>query len=109
MSQVEEPLAADRKLRDEARLVMNNRYARLKTGLAAKGLGERAAEAVKGKAKAVVKETVEVANDSRGIIAVTVTALACWTWRKPILAELGKLPPQLRDIRDKLITRFSKE
>ncbi len=109
MSQSNDPLAAERRRRDEALANVTKRFTRLKTGLAEKGVGERVADEAKGKAKALVKEAAEVANDSRGIIAATIGALAIWTWRKPIIAELGKLSPLLGDIWDKVITRFSKE
>jgi len=97
MSDPAEQFRADRDNRHAARGVFDAGVAQVKDDLAARGIGGRIADTAGDEAKAALGEAIEVAKDSKGIIAGTVAALALWTFRAPLLAAAqglwGRLAP----------------
>jgi hypothetical protein len=96
-------------LRNEARAVLTARYARLKRGLNARGVGERVKDQAMIKAQEVAIEAVEVANDSRGVVVATAALLVGWMLRKPIAEKAKALWPELVTNLQHLSRKFSKE
>ncbi len=108
MSDPAERFAANRELRDQALGVLTERYGRLKSGLADKGVGERLADHAKVKAGAAAKEALEIASDSRGVIAATLLALLAWYFRKPLITLASKQLPRVQNIWDNVMAGFDK-
>lgn len=84
MSKAEEQLAEHRGLRGSARGLFDTRLAQVKADLTARSIGGR----VKAKAQSEVFKTldtgIDVAKDSKGIIAATAGALLVWVFRAPL-------------------------
>ena len=97
MSKPDLGFETDRDTRAAALSVLTERYGRLRGALAERGPGARAADHAKGKARAAAREALDVANNSRGIIAGTAALLALWFCRKPIMAQAARHWPGLRD------------
>jgi len=86
MNEAESRLAEDRANRKAARRLFDSRLTQVKADLAARGVpGRIKAKATDEVAKAI-EQGVEVAKESKGIIAGTVAALALWLFREPVLA-----------------------
>lgn len=85
MNKGEEQLAQHRDLRGLARGLFDTRLAQVKADLAARSIGGR----VKAKAQSEVFKTLDtgldVAKESKGIIAATAGALLVWVFRAPLL------------------------
>ncbi|MBN8483496.1 MAG: hypothetical protein J0L50_01845 [Sphingomonadales bacterium] len=85
MSDAESRLAEDRRNRQAARGLFDTRLGRVKADLAARPVPERVkAKAVDEAAKAIDKG-LEIAGQSKGVIAATIGALALWAFRKPLV------------------------
>lgn len=85
MSDAESRLAEDRRNRQAARGLFDTRLGRVKADLAARPVPERVkAKAVDEAAKAIDKG-LEIAGQSKGVIAATIGALALWTFRKQLV------------------------
>lgn len=102
MTKGEDRLAQDRSLRGSARGLFDNRLAQVKADLAARGVGGR----IKAKAKAetfkALDTGVDIASESKGIIAATVGALLIWAFRKPLIQAARELiaPSPVQDADD---------
>ncbi|MFM5908519.1 MAG: hypothetical protein ACKOPO_13195 [Novosphingobium sp.] len=84
MSDADDKLQADRAHREAARQQVVERFTALKGALADKGIGRRIGERAVGKARSAADNAVEIAVESKGIIAGTAGLLALWFFRKPI-------------------------
>lgn len=84
MSIEADPVAIARAERDAALTSVTDSYDRLRGGLADKGIGKRVAEEAANKAKSSAKEVIDIAVENKGVVAVTVGALAIWFARKPL-------------------------
>lgn len=85
MNDAECRLAEDRRNRNAARGLFDTRLGRVKADLAARPVPERVkAKAVDEAAKAIDKG-LEIAGQSKGVIAATLGALALWAFRKPLV------------------------
>lgn len=86
MTEAERRLAADRATRNAARGVFDAELAQVKADLAARSIPGR----VKDKADREVREAIatglDVASESKGIIAGVLAALALWFFRAPLIA-----------------------
>ncbi len=91
MSQAEDRLRMDRENRNAAKSVFVARLGQVKSDLSARGVGARIVDKAKGDARAALDETVEVARDSKGIIAATAGALAFWFLRDKLQAWVSPL------------------
>ena len=84
MSKAEERLAEHRGLRGLARGLFDSRLAQVRADLTARSIGGR----VKAKAQSEVFKALDtgldVAKDSKGIIAATAGALLVWAFRAPL-------------------------
>ncbi len=89
MTDLRQRMTEDRHLRDSAKALVKADIAHLKSELAAKGIGERAMDRVKGGAADVYDEAVEVAGNNKGVLAALVSAILIWFARNPILSSLG--------------------
>ena len=85
---LERQLREDRAIRDDALALVKADVAHLKADYSEKGIGERAADKLKGGANDIYGEAVEVAADHRGLVAAAVAAVFLWMVRHPILAFL---------------------
>lgn len=101
MSEIETRLAEDRRNRNAARGLFDTRLGRVKADLAARPVPERIkAKAVDEAAKALDKG-LDIAGQSKGVIAATIGALALWAFRKPLITAaqdwFGQGPVQDQD------------
>ena len=79
-------LAEARAARDAARATFDDQFARLRGDPEADSVGGRIAGRLGDDARAAFHQTLDVASESKGIIAGTIAALALWLLRGPILA-----------------------
>ncbi len=86
----------DRANRRAARAVVEAEVAQVKADLAARGIGGRIADTATRQVRAVAGDAVEIARDSKGVIAGTIGALALWFWRKPLIDGSKRLYSRLR-------------
>lgn len=111
MSDPAERFREDRDNRLAARAVFDAGVSQVKGDLAARGIGGRIADKAGDEAKAALGEAIEVAKDSKGIIAGTVAALALWTFRAPLLSLArdlwGKAKPA--DVQDEAASEAADE
>ncbi len=101
MSDAETRLGEDRRNREAARSLFQARLGRVKADLEARPVPERVkAKAVDEAAKAIDKG-LEIAGQSKGVIAATLGALALWAFRKPLVQAaqdwFGQGPVQDQD------------
>lgn len=97
----DDPLSTDRQARDSALARLTGHYDRLRTGLRERPVGQRVVEEAMGKARQAGKEALEIANDSKGVIAATAGALAIWAFRKPLSRAVQGLWPRIKAWRGK--------
>lgn len=79
-------LAQTREVRDRARAAFDAQLQQVKDDLAARGVGGRIADRVGQEALMALDHTLEIAGESKGVIAGTLAALALWLLRNPIIA-----------------------
>lgn len=72
--------------RDAARAAFHTRLEQVKTDLAARGVGGRVADRIGEEAVDALDYTMDIARDSKGIIAGTLAAIMLWLFRNPIIA-----------------------
>lgn len=84
-------LAAQRAARLLARADFTRQLAQAKVDLAPTALKRRVIAEAQRTSLSVAQQAIEIANDSRGIVAATAGVLALWLARKPIMANAGKL------------------
>lgn len=86
MSQALRQLDAARDVRDAARARFDERLKRVRGDIDARGVGGRIADKLGEDAREALDEALDIAGESKGIIAGTVAALALWFLRNPITA-----------------------
>lgn len=91
MNKAERQLDDARDLRDSARARFDARLAIVREDVAARGLGGRIADKAAEEARDALDEAIDIAKESKGIIAGTVAALALWFLRHPIIAWAEEL------------------
>ncbi|MEO6717826.1 MAG: hypothetical protein ABIM50_11345 [Novosphingobium sp.] len=79
-------LAKARAARDWAKAEFDASLAQLRSDLEEQSIGARVKEKLRDDAYDAYHEALEVANESKGIIAGTIAALALWFLRHPIIA-----------------------
>lgn len=85
MSEAEQRLAADRANRSAARDLFDQRLARVKQDLAARSVPARAGARAREEVFQILDNGIDVARDSKGIIAATAGAVTLWLLRRPLL------------------------
>ena len=96
MSKPDTTLAEKRAARTRARAEFQRRVGIAKVDLAPAVLKRRAMDEAQRKALSVAHQAMDIANDSRGVVAATVAALMLWLTRKPILAGAGRLSQRVQ-------------
>jgi hypothetical protein len=86
MSKAEQQLTQARAARDEARAAFDTQLAQLRGDPEEQTIGGRIAQRITDDATTVLHQALDVASESKGIIAGTVAALALWFLRHPIIA-----------------------
>lgn len=84
-------LAHDRALRDAARKLFLARIEALRADLRERGLGRRAAAAIATETREAIDEAIDIAFDSKGVVAATIAALMLWLFRNPIVSMVQSL------------------
>lgn len=84
-------VAQARAVRDNARAAFNARLEQVKFDLSARSIGERVAGKIGEEAFDALDYTLDVARDSKGIIAGTLAAVVLWLFRNPIIAWVERL------------------
>lgn len=82
----ETPLDDLRAARNAAKAALDARLTGLRGEIAERGVGGRIADAAKDEAAAVLAQGLDIARESKGIIAGTAAALALWFLRNPLIA-----------------------
>ena len=80
------PLDDLRTARNTAKGAFDARLATLRGEIAERGVAGRIADAAKDEAAAALAQGLDIARESKGIIAGTAAALALWFLRNPIIA-----------------------
>lgn len=80
---------AARNARDTAKARLSRRFSSLKGEYEEKGIGSRVGDQIAGKAKDAAQGAVEMARESKGVLAGVAGLLGLWFARRP-LAGLGR-------------------
>lgn len=91
MSKPDRQLSDQRAERNRARAEFTRRLGLARTDLAPAVLKRRAVAEAQRTTISVAQQAIEIANDSRGVVAATIGALLLWVARKPIIARAGPL------------------
>jgi hypothetical protein len=91
MADLEARILEDRALRNAARGVFDAGVGTVKADLAARSIGGRMADQATGQLRDVAGQAIDVAKESKGIIAGTFAALGLWKFREPLLAAAHRL------------------
>lgn len=99
MSMAEDQLAKDRGLRGSARGLFDTRLAQVKADLAARSIGGRVKAKAQDEAFKALDTGIDVAKESKGIIAATAGALLLWLFRVPLVGLIRDLfaPASVQD------------
>ena len=85
MSKAEDRLAQDRGQRGSARGLFDTRLAQVKADLAARSIGGRVKAKAQGEVFKALDSGIEIAKESKGIIAASTGAVLLWLFRAPLL------------------------
>ncbi len=94
MSDPAAQLAEDRALRNEARAQFCANLEQIKGDLEARSIGGRVADKAGKEARAALLQGLDIAKESKGIIAGILAALLLWFFRAPIIAAVQNLITQ---------------
>ncbi len=81
-------LSQARAARDAARAAFDARLAQVRADVDARGVGGRIVGKIGADARDTLLEAVDVARESKGVVAGTAAALALWFLRHPIITWL---------------------
>jgi hypothetical protein len=85
MSEAEQRLATDRRNRNAARGLFDQRLARVKADLSARSIPARAKDRVQEQVFTALDQGIDVAKESKGIIAAVAAAVTLWFFRNPLI------------------------
>lgn len=85
MNEAEQRLAEDRGNRRAARGLFDRRLAQVKADLSAHSIPGRIKHGAQEKAFDTLDRGIDIAKESKGIIAATAGALLLWAFRRPLL------------------------
>jgi hypothetical protein len=86
MNRPEQQLEVLRMARDAARGAFDARFEQVRSDLEARGVGGRIVDKLGEDARDALGQALDVARESKGVVAGTVAALALWLLRHPIVA-----------------------
>ncbi|HEX4846944.1 MAG TPA: hypothetical protein VFV30_02275 [Novosphingobium sp.] len=85
MNEAESRLAEDRQTRRSARGLFDTRLAQVKADLAARGVPARIKAKAQDETFKAIDKGIDIAKESKGVIAATAGALLVWAFRAPLL------------------------
>jgi len=85
VSDAEQRLVADRGNRNSARGLFDQRLSRVKADLSARSVPTRVKDRVQEQVFTALDYGIDVAKESKGIIAATSGAIALWFFRQPLI------------------------
>lgn len=91
MSDAEQRLAKDRENRGAARGLFDTRLAQVKSDLSARGIGGRIKAQAQEKVFGALDQGIDLARESKGIIAATAGLIALWLLRAPLIGKVKEL------------------
>lgn len=98
MNEAERRLAEDRALRQSAKGLFDTRLGQVRADLSARSVPARVKAKAQDQAFDALDKGIDIAKESKGVIAATVGALALWAFRKPLLKAIdgwfGQAPVQ---------------
>lgn len=98
MNEAESRLAEDRRNRSAARGLFDVRLGRVKADLAARPVPARIKRKAQDETLKAIDKGLDIASQSKGVVAATIGALALWVLRKPLISVtkrwLGQGPVQ---------------
>jgi hypothetical protein len=97
MANLADDVFASRRVRNAARDAFDSRRSRIRQDLDARGVGGRIADKLGADAVSAYEEAVAIAEQNKGIVAGTITALVVWFLRNPLLALLDSLGSERTD------------
>ncbi|MFM5948679.1 MAG: hypothetical protein ACKOPM_05520 [Novosphingobium sp.] len=89
MNDAESRLSADRSTRQAARGLFDTRLARVKADLAARPVPQRIKAKAQDEVFRAADLAIDVAKESKGIIAASAGAIALWIFREPLVRTLS--------------------
>lgn len=90
MSALLSEMERSRKARDLAKGSFDVGVLRVKSDLAARGVGGRIADKASSTATETLATAIEVADNNRAVVAGTIAALGLWFMRRPIIGMVGR-------------------
>lgn len=97
MSKAALQLVEARAARNAAKAVFDARTAQVKGDVEARGIGGRVADRLGEEARKGVDQAIEVAGESKLLVAAITGALAAWLLRHPIVAWIEQRLEELQD------------
>lgn len=91
MKALAQRIREDRANRSAARGLFDANLQQVRADLEARGVGGRIADKAKSEVTEAMAQGLEIAAESKGVIAGTVAALALWFFRAPLIAALQGL------------------
>ena len=85
MTDTEQRFIADRDNRNEARGLFDQRLARVKADLSARSVSERVKDRVQEEVFTALDQGIDIAKESKGIIAAVTGAVGLWFFRQPLI------------------------
>lgn len=100
MTEAERRLAEDRATRHAAQSNLKSGVAQVKRDLSARSVPGRVVDTIKGRTTEVLADGIEIAAESKGIVAAVAGGIGLWLFRDRIARMLGfgqKAPVQTDD------------
>lgn len=91
MSEVERRFVEDRRVRTDAKANFDAGLGQVKADLGARSVPGRIADKAKNEATEAMATGLDVASESKGIIAAVVAGIGLWVFRAPLLRGLKSL------------------
>lgn len=85
MTDAEKRLVADRGKRNSARGLFDQRLTRVKADLSARSVPARVKDRVQEQVFAALDQGIDIAKESKGIIAAVAGAMGLWFFRQPLI------------------------
>lgn len=96
MSELERRFAEDRRVRGDARANFDAGLNQVKADLGARSVPGRIADKARHEATEAMATGLEVASESKGIIAAVLAGIGLWVFRAPVLRQLKALAERIK-------------